>query len=157
MVNRNYYLIPTNPSGIIAKYPVWYNLSSLSLSSLNKTWTLLSDIYRLSPNIHCQPVKQIVNYQQQTIGIMTHAGSMIPIKEQAPSDKYPIYHSQYYLIVDRHLLGYHDQIDNRVRHMNRLHFEEEMYQRLRFEISQFLPSSHLAFNSRWASMVRFRI
>ena len=130
-------LLPCDPSGLIIELP-FSNLESIRLLDYSTTIKHYNYIGKHT-SIKIKPIYSILNQQKnKIIAIMVETGRMVPIKSSnIPKDHLPIKDLNYFLDADYMIQHDISLPDKRVEEVAKLEFENESYQRLRFEISRY--------------------
>ena len=137
-------LIPTKPSQLNIKLPYIFffgnNQNKLTLNDYSKTYKSLNEISK-KYNLPYKPIYKILDKKDQIIAIMIETGTIIPINV-LPNAKssLPTMPINYYSDADLALLNQFQFSDERINIIQKFNFENESYERLRFEFSKLINS-----------------
>ena len=134
--------LPCEPSGLVPQLPIVYGYTKVPILDYASTSDILVQFYTLTKEeIPYLPAARVINDQQHTVGIITAMNALVPVIPSAVMDPLPVSTRRFYLGADD-AIYFEDsdlpQSDQRKEKMDQYQFEEESYQRLRYEISQFL-------------------
>lgn len=130
--------IPSKPRGVMTDLKIIPE-DDIKYASYSDTVKLLSKIVKVS-DLNVKPIKKIVD-DDKIVAVMLENGRLIPIKpEKNKKDKLVEEEIPFYADVDKILLEGKKNIDIRKREVNKFNYENEAYQRYRFEISGFLQT-----------------
>lgn len=130
--------IPVKPSAISDKYPS-IDKDKYNRQEYKKQKNELSAIAKLG--ITCNPKYKIVN-GDKIVGIITETGRVVDVKPtNNMTDNLLMKTMPYYSDVDKYISSDEIIIDERIQEINRIDFEEETYERIRFEISNYLSKN----------------
>ena len=138
-------MIPTKPSQLNIKLPYIFffgnNKNKLTLNDYTKTYKSLNDISK-KYDLPYKPLYRIMD-KNQIIAIMIEIGTIIPIKV-LPNVKssLPIMFVNYYSDADLALLNQFQFNDERTNIIKKFNFENESYERLRFEFSKLINNEN---------------
>ena len=137
LLNKNVQ-IPSKPRGIMTDLKIIPE-DDIKFASYSDTVKLLTKIAKVS-QLNVKPIKRVVD-DGNTIAVILENGRMIPVKpEESKKDTLIEEEIPFYPDTDKVLLEGKKNIDIRKREVNKFNYENEAYQRYRFEISGFLQS-----------------
>ena len=130
-------LVPCDPSGLIVELP-FSNLESIRPLDYSTTIKNLQYICNHT-TIKMKPRYSILNEQKSKIvAVMVETGRLVPVKfSNIPKNHLPIKDSNYFIDADYMIQHEISLPDKRVEEVAKLEFENESYQRFRFEISRY--------------------
>lgn len=138
IILNNNIQIPSKPRGIVLDIKI-IPKDEIVFASYSDTIKFLSKIVKVS-DLNVTPIKKIIN-DNTIVAVMLENGRLIPVKpEKNKKDKLPEEDIPFYYDVDKVLLKGDKLIDDRKREVNKFNYENEAYQRYRFEISGFLQT-----------------
>lgn len=147
IILRNQTYLPILPNGLNLDYDL---IEKVTILPYNTTLAQLKKIYT-STKIPCRPIyKFLTNGERNIIAIMIETGRIIPVKKSANTkdsiksintEDNKNYEIMYYEDADKVI--YNDLIYSDVRSniVNQMDYENELYQRLKYEISNYINDS----------------
>lgn len=130
--------IPSKPRGIVTDIKI-IREDEIKFATYSDTVKLLSKIAKAS-DLNVNPIKKVVDHNN-IVAVILENGRLIPVKpEKNKKDKLVEEEIPFYSDVDKVLKEGKKNIDKRKREVNKFNYENEAYQRYRFEISGFLQT-----------------
>jgi hypothetical protein len=141
---KNGLFFPVNPSKLNDRLPYKdvFDFSKIKLLDLNTTVNYLNEISNKT-SLECKVTNKILDIKSgnKIIAIVTQLNKIIPIISTNDNDKkLKVSNFNYFSDVDEALEQQIILIDKRIEKMNKKSFEDESYQRMRFELSKFLKT-----------------
>lgn len=142
---ENKLVIPVKPSHIILSLPykTIINLSDLSFNSYDDNYSFLMHLSTITA-LNIKPVSKIrhITDNNMIVAFYTENNRIIPIIPTTDkSDTLKYSNVTYYSNVDEFIKNDIKLIDKRIDIINKKKFENECYQRIRFELSRYLQSN----------------
>ena len=137
LLNDNIYL-PILPSNILLDYDIILmdDLTLLSYTTLKKN---LEEIQKKT-KINCKPTYKILSENNKNIiAMILNTGRIVPVKiSPLVKDNLPIKDIPYYSNANKVIHDTSHESNKRMETVNRMEYENESYNRLRFELSKYL-------------------
>ena len=135
ILNNNGF-IPVQPSGIRTNINFTTNAPIIRYREQVK---ILDELAR-GTKIPCKPIRKVSSYDGQTVvGILTETGRIVPVnKEKLPSNKLGVADIYFYSDANKEIAENDKKEDERLNLLRKYNYEDESYQRFRFEISKYV-------------------
>lgn len=143
---KNGLFVPIHPSKINDKinYKELFNYDKLKLLDLNTTIKYLTELSSKT-GLKYVPNHKIMDLKKgdKIVAIVTELNKIIPVvaTNNTSSNKLKVSNFSYYSDADEALQQKIVIIDKRIEQINKKNYEDETYQRMRFELSKFLKIS----------------
>lgn len=139
---KNGLFLPIRPSKLIVELPYKeiFNYNELKLLDFTTTVKYLNELADKT-SLKCQVNHKILDLKDgnKIVAVVTELNKIVPVKITPDTDnKLKISNFSYYSDADEALQQKIVIIDNRIEQINKKNFEDETYQRMRFELSKFL-------------------
>ncbi len=144
---KNKTFLPVAPSKIMLELPFkdLINLTDIQYLDYQETKKNLNEIHEKT-NIQCNVVKKLIDKREKhsqygmIVGVLLYNDRVVPVSKSKDTNKSTnVTDINFYMDIDYYIFHKFDRIpDQRVEIINKKNFEEESYQRLRFEISRFI-------------------
>lgn len=135
ILNNNGF-IPVQPSGIRTNIDFTTNAPIIRYREQVK---ILDELAR-GTKIPCKPIRKVSSYDgHMVVGILTEAGRIVPVyKEKLPSNKLGVADIYFYSDANKEIADGYQKEDERLNLLRKYNYEDESYQRFRFEISKYV-------------------
>ena len=137
---ENNLFIPVYPSKLNTDldYKIIDKYDTIALLKYKQTINLLDKVNKIC-NLNNIPISKILSIDKNSIqGIYTESNRIIPTLESPiDNDKLKISNYNIYKNVDYYLNNNIEFIDNRVKDINNINYENETYNRIKFEIARY--------------------
>jgi hypothetical protein len=142
IILKNGLFLPINPSKLNTNLPYKdvFDFSKIKLLDLHTTVDYLNEIYNKT-SLEYKVTHKILDLKSgnKIIAVVTQLNKIVPIIPTQDNDKkLKVSNFNYFSDVDEALEQQIILIDKRIEKMNKKNFEDESYQRMRFELSKFL-------------------
>jgi hypothetical protein len=144
LILRNGLFVPINPSKLNTSLPYKdvFDFSKMKLLDLNTTVNYLNEI-STKTSLEYKVTHKILDIKSgnKIVAVVTELNKIVPIIPTHDNDKkLKVSNFNYFSDVDEALEQQIILIDKRIEKMNKKNFEDESYQRMRFELSKFLKT-----------------
>ena len=141
IILKNKTYIPVLPRGLKPAIPI---IDAPKLLKYNETKNLLITINKKT-QLNCKPIKKLISSEKRIVGIMLETGRIVPTDiSPLVSDSLPISDSYYYPNIDEIIRAGKEEQTEIQQSLLKQSYEEESYQRLRFELSKTLQKDQTA-------------
>ncbi len=144
---RNKTFLPVAPSKIMTEFAFkdLINLEDIDYLNYLDTKKNLDELNQKT-NIQCNVVKKVIDKRQKNpqygmiVAVLLDNDRLVPVSKSKDTNKsINVADFNFYTDIDYYIFHKYDSIpDERVEIINKKNYEEESYQRLRFEISRFI-------------------
>lgn len=140
LICSNNLILPINLSGPIYKKNIEIVKNLKPTINYKETLKNITEINRLlRGRFEFIPIAKYINNQNLINGIKLEGGYIIPVKNsQIVKDKLPSIHNDINFEIDNLIYTDNQKIDDRIIFMSNYKYEQELYERFRFELSLFL-------------------
>lgn len=136
LLNNGLYL-PVKPTSVeVNKETI--NFDNIKTLTYKET---RDELIKLDKNskINCKPIYKLMTENKDIIGIMTETGRIVPVKSnKVVDDKIPIKDLIYYEDANKMIYEGRKNSNKRIDMVAKMEYENETYQRLRYELSKYL-------------------
>ena len=142
IVLHNHFYVPIQPSPLFPKfsYEIIADHKKIPRLSFKDNLKIVSQISKHT-QLHYFYESKILDFSSKKyiVALVTNTGRIVPILNTSNNDKkLPISSLNYYSDVDESLSQQIKMYDDRVEKINKKNFEDETYNRMRFELSIFI-------------------
>ena len=142
---RNGLYLPVAPSKLIEhkdiKYETILDINDIEKISVNFTMKYSNLINKIT-NLKCEITHKVLNSNKHIIALVNENNRFIPVKDTLNiKNDLKISNLTYYPDIDKALYEKNKIKDERIDLMNKKHYEDETFIRMKFELSKFLTNS----------------
>ncbi len=144
---KNKTFVPVAPSKIMVELPFkdLINLEDIDYLDYNETKRNLDELNN-KVNIDCNVVKKVIDKREKNpqygmiVAVLLANDRLVPVSKSKDTNKsVNVADINFYTDIDYYIFHKYDKVpDKRVEIINKKNYEEESYQRLRFELSRFI-------------------
>ena len=135
LLNNGVY-IPVLPSSILLDYDV-ININEIKLLDYKTIIKNLNEIDK-NTNINCKPIHKILS-DNKIIAVILNTNRIVPVSPSPiVNDNIPIKNINYYPEADMSIHKNIKYVDKRIGTVNRLEYENESYNRIKYELSKYI-------------------